>query len=224
LWLGWLGLPLVSLLACGGQSDGKGNGMTHADTSVGGAATGNPTSGAPGGSGQGAGVSGQGTGGTTAGDDGGMGSSRTGGVTGSGGNGAGGSSGTGGANSDAGGGSSTSSTGGSSSGEAICGHGTYDTDPNDDELTCEEWSVCQPGTFQEELGNSLHDRICEPCPPGTFSDKTNVFSCRTWGRCIFGEETAVEPTNTSDRTWRAAASFPLYEMHSQSQTRSPGVT
>ncbi len=224
LWLGWLGLPLVSLLACGGQSDGKGNGMTHADTSVGGAATGNTTSGAPGGSGQGAGGSGQGTGGTTAGDDGGMGSSGTGGVTASGGNGAGGSSGTGGANSDAGGGSSTSSTGGSSSGEAICGHGTYDTDPNDDELTCEEWSVCQPGTFQEELGNSLHDRICEPCPPGTFSDKTNVFSCRTWGRCIFGEETAVEPTNTSDRTCRAATSFPLHEMHSQSSTRSLVVT
>lgn len=137
----------------------------------------------------------------------------SGGSTEAGGTGAGGASGTvtGGAGGTgalggSGGSASAANGAGGSNDPGSCAWGTYDTDLTDDELTCEPWSVCQPGTFQQEFGDTRHDRLCEPCPAGSWNDAV-ASSCKPTTKCFLGQQVAVEPSSVNDRVCAPADVF-----------------
>lgn len=119
---------------------------------------------------------------------------------------AGGAAGTMGATGSGGMGAAGGSGGGASSDE-LCEWGSYDTNQTDDELTCEEWTPCQPGEYLAEQGGFWKDNDCEPCSKGTFSQNVNQRHCIEWHRCKLGEQVAVEPSIVNDRTCEPAESF-----------------
>ena len=119
-------------------------------------------------------------------------------------------------NGDAGFGASggTAGIGGDASGGAggssnlpFCSWGYYDTDDTDDELTCAPWAVCGPGEFQLEFGDATHNRVCAPCPEGSWNANVSS-SCKPTTDCRFGQEVETEPTPTSDRVCKTADEFP----------------
>jgi hypothetical protein len=108
------------------------------------------------------------------------------------------------------GGTNGAGTGGTSSPVKFCDLGKFDSNANDDELTCLPWSVCPPGTYVHESGNYTHDQVCEPCPSETFSEITNAPFCKEARRCTFAQEIASWPTPTTDRVCADADLFAPY--------------
>lgn len=162
-----------------------------------------------GGSGDGAGAAASGGGGETPSGIGGAGSQggAGGGPAALGGGSASGGSASGGATSGGGASSGGTGTGGTADDEELCEWGSYDTDPDADALACAEWTVCPPGTFMSEHGGFFQDRLCEPCPEGTFSVIDDALFCSDAHRCFFGEQVEVELSATSDRSCALAQSF-----------------
>lgn len=78
-----------------------------------------------------------------------------------------------------------------------CKAGTWDHD-EDPRTACKKWSVCEPGSHEEEAGSPLGDRVCTPCADGTFSDEENADGCRDWTVCPTGVASAGSSTRDAE--------------------------
>ncbi|XP_053430459.1 tumor necrosis factor receptor superfamily member 5 isoform X2 [Nycticebus coucang] len=89
----------------------------------------------------------------------------------------------------------------------ICEEGRHCTDEACE--SCVPHSLCDPGFGVKQIGTSISDTICEPCPLGFFS---SVFSpsekCRPWTRCeikgLIEKEAGTNKTDVvCDIQWRS---------------------
>ena len=64
---------------------------------------------------------------------------------------------------------------------SVCPVGSFGTDG----ITCSPWTpVCPAGTFELHGPNTISDRLCAPCPDGSYrSIETGLPSCIPWTRC-----------------------------------------
>jgi hypothetical protein len=103
-----------------------------------------------------------------------------------------------------------------------CAYGAYSSNPNMNE--CTVWSTCATGTFQ--IGNNpsatedrsclplrtcdrgtyqdneismYWDRVCEACPPETYTSEPNMNECTAWTSCAAGSYPVNIPNALSDR-------------------------
>ncbi|MFT3926082.1 MAG: hypothetical protein QM778_26295 [Myxococcales bacterium] len=77
-----------------------------------------------------------------------------------------------------------------------CQTGFWDHD-QDPRTPCVAQKHCAPGTRWLQGGDTVHDRVCEACPSGTFSTYTDATGCVPWQQCP--KRTASEGTDQSDR-------------------------
>ena len=63
-----------------------------------------------------------------------------------------------------------------------CGDQTWDHD-GDPTTACLAWSVCQPGQQASSQGTPTTNRVCDPCPDGTFAETNNQSACQPWTTC-----------------------------------------
>jgi hypothetical protein len=131
----------------------------------------------------------------------------------------GGEAGTSGAGS--GGGGAANTAGSASGGDAgverdqRCESGSYDTNLDDDALTCAEWSVCPPGTFVDTAGTFKRDQLCTPCPEGTFLAESNGLACERWEKCFVGQQIEEDPSATTNRSCGTPEKFAYYYGHAK---------
>eukprot|EP00050_Salpingoeca_kvevrii_P011277 m.14163 g.14163 ORF g.14163 m.14163 type:complete len:2985 (-) comp3348_c0_seq1:299-9253(-) len=67
---------------------------------------------------------------------------------------------------------------------------------------CKAVSVCGAGEFTEMGATRSSDRVCTPCPAGTFQDEIGQASCKPWSVCDAGFVEEIAPTIESDRVCR----------------------
>ncbi|XP_073759579.1 tumor necrosis factor receptor superfamily member 14 isoform X6 [Callorhinus ursinus] len=73
---------------------------------------------------------------------------------------------------------------------------------------CRPHTLCRPGQRVRAGGTEWHDRVCEDCPPGTFSASGTLEECQPWSTCSGPFETQADPgTSSSDVT---CSSWGLY--------------
>lgn len=60
-------------------------------------------------------------------------------------------------------------------------------------------SDCPPGTWVTQLPTGTTDRVCTPCPSGTFSSSLNATNCTPWNDCIAGQRVMAPPSAVADR-------------------------
>ncbi|XP_027964009.1 tumor necrosis factor receptor superfamily member 14 isoform X4 [Eumetopias jubatus] len=78
----------------------------------------------------------------------------------------------------------------------------------DDCAECRPHTLCRPGQRVQARGTKWHDRVCEDCPPGTFSASGTLEECQPWSTCSGPFETQADPgTSSSDVT---CSSWGLY--------------
>ena len=65
---------------------------------------------------------------------------------------------------------------------------------------CLRWTECGPSGYVEAEGTDVADRVCAPCPTGTYSDEANAAECTPWTTCGLGELEDSPGTLTTDRT------------------------
>ncbi|NOY90597.1 MAG: hypothetical protein GXP55_05250 [Deltaproteobacteria bacterium] len=63
-----------------------------------------------------------------------------------------------------------------------CRGQTWDDD-DDPATACVPWTMCVAGTFVATSGDATHDRVCQPCASGSFSDHANASACTLFTEC-----------------------------------------
>lgn len=81
-------------------------------------------------------------------------------------------------------------SGGSTGGSVGCEGESFSSDGS----PCSPWSDCDAGTYILRSGTNTSDRVCQPCPTGSYSGQ-NDFRCYYSG-CAFGEMVVTEGTST----------------------------
>lgn len=85
-----------------------------------------------------------------------------------------------------------------------------DTSPvcpwRDAEGICHPWTDCEPGSFVAVEGTAGADRVCQPCPVGTFSATFNAPVCQVMSHCAPGEQVVGTTSATADRRCRGCDS------------------
>eukprot|EP00049_Salpingoeca_infusionum_P015832 m.311523 g.311523 ORF g.311523 m.311523 type:complete len:1588 (-) comp15957_c0_seq1:484-5247(-) len=64
---------------------------------------------------------------------------------------------------------------------------------------CTDCNTCLPGTRQTRDCEGDLNRLCEPCPLGTFQDQDNMLHCNPVTSCGVGEQQESPPTPSTDR-------------------------
>jgi hypothetical protein len=72
---------------------------------------------------------------------------------------------------------------------------------------CQGLTVCQAGTYQLQESTFTSDRVCSPCPAGSFQPAINRQSCSVWTLCANITQEVSAPTPTSDRVCSASNSM-----------------
>lgn len=89
---------------------------------------------------------------------------------------------------------------GATSPAVACAAETWDDDA-DAATPCVAWSVCGGGTYMTAVGTSTVDRLCAPCPSGTFNPASlNVSMCTPWSECGYDEDEGTPGTASHDRS------------------------
>lgn len=85
---------------------------------------------------------------------------------------------------------------------SACGAGEFTNG-----VTCNPWTpVCDDGYFEAAPPTEINDRVCLPCPQGSFRrNENNKPNCQSWTPCLSGFTTQTQPTPTSDRICGPAA-------------------
>ena len=71
---------------------------------------------------------------------------------------------------------------------------------------CTVWTECQSGYFEVAAPSEVSDRICTPCPDGTWraaaseGEVTSMLGCQRWVTCPEGTVSAETESRTADRT------------------------
>ncbi|XP_021539039.1 tumor necrosis factor receptor superfamily member 14 isoform X1 [Neomonachus schauinslandi] len=91
----------------------------------------------------------------------------------------------------------------------VCDQGHFCiSEDGDDCAECRPHTPCQPGQRVRARGTEWHDRMCEDCPPGTFSASGALEECQPWSTCSGPFQTQSDPgTSSSDVT---CSSWGLY--------------
>jgi TNFR/NGFR cysteine-rich protein len=85
--------------------------------------------------------------------------------------------------------------------------GSFDADAGV-AVTCSVWRACIPSEYVANEPSALVDRICEPCPEGSFSSFADQSQCFPWTACETGQEVEAG-TATTDRVCAAGIDFGL---------------
>ncbi|XP_077930011.1 tumor necrosis factor receptor superfamily member 14 isoform X2 [Halichoerus grypus] len=91
----------------------------------------------------------------------------------------------------------------------VCDQGHFCvSEDGDDCAECRPHTPCPPGQRVRARGTEWHDRVCEDCPPGTFSASGTLEECQPWSTCSGPFQTQADPgTSSSDVT---CSSWGLY--------------
>ncbi|XP_047583018.1 tumor necrosis factor receptor superfamily member 14 isoform X3 [Lutra lutra] len=84
----------------------------------------------------------------------------------------------------------------------VCDQGHFCvSEDGDDCAECSPHTPCRPGQRVQSRGTEWQDRVCEDCPPGTFSPSGTLEECQPWSTCDGPLQTQAEPgTSSSDVT------------------------
>ncbi|VCW68670.1 unnamed protein product [Gulo gulo] len=84
----------------------------------------------------------------------------------------------------------------------VCNQGHFCvSEDGDDCAECRPHTPCRPGQRVQARGTEWQDRVCEDCPPGTFSPSGTLEECQPWSTCDGPLQTQAEPgTSSSDVT------------------------
>ncbi|XP_058992280.1 tumor necrosis factor receptor superfamily member 14 isoform X1 [Mustela lutreola] len=84
----------------------------------------------------------------------------------------------------------------------VCDQGYFCvSEDGDDCAECSPHTPCRPGQRVRARGTERQDRVCEDCPPGTFSPSGTLEECQPWSMCDGPLQTQAEPgTSSSDVT------------------------
>ncbi|XP_019660577.1 tumor necrosis factor receptor superfamily member 14 isoform X2 [Ailuropoda melanoleuca] len=84
----------------------------------------------------------------------------------------------------------------------VCDQGHFCiSEDGDDCAECRPHTLCRPGQRVRARGTERQDRVCEDCPPGTFSPSGTLEECQPWTTCSGPFQTEAEPgTSSSDIT------------------------
>ncbi|XP_045871583.1 tumor necrosis factor receptor superfamily member 14 isoform X4 [Meles meles] len=82
----------------------------------------------------------------------------------------------------------------------VCDQGHFCvSEDGDDCAECRPHTPCRPGQRVQARGTERQDRVCEDCPPGTFSPSGTLQECEPWSTCDGPLQTQAEPgTSSSD--------------------------
>jgi len=67
-------------------------------------------------------------------------------------------------------------------------------------VQCTEHTVCIPGEFVAQDATITSERVCSPCPNGTFSTTDNAAECKPVASCFAGTMVNTNPEPYQDRT------------------------
>jgi hypothetical protein len=84
--------------------------------------------------------------------------------------------------------------GGTAGGGSACGFGFFTFNGG-----CVQKRTCAAGAFTQAEGTDTSDRVCSPCPLGTFSTTTNAPFCAPWTTCPSATFVRSQGSATSDR-------------------------
>uniref|UniRef100_A0A667IC45 TNF receptor superfamily member 14 n=1 Tax=Lynx canadensis TaxID=61383 RepID=A0A667IC45_LYNCA len=66
----------------------------------------------------------------------------------------------------------------------VCDQGHFCvSESGDDCAECRPHTACRPGQRVQQRGTEWQDRVCEDCPPETFSPSGTLEECQPWTRC-----------------------------------------
>lgn len=86
-----------------------------------------------------------------------------------------------------------------------CATGTWDHD-EDPATACAAHTECLAGSYVQRAGTNRLDRLCAPCPSGTFSTDPNVATCQPWQNCSAGTFVQAAGSATSNVVCAGCAS------------------
>ena len=68
-----------------------------------------------------------------------------------------------------------------------CDSGTYQTQADHRQTTCDKQTSCALSTYVQESSDGTRDRICIPCAPNTYTNVTNAHTCTLQPFCAAGQ-------------------------------------
>ncbi|XP_030180566.1 tumor necrosis factor receptor superfamily member 14 isoform X1 [Lynx canadensis] len=82
----------------------------------------------------------------------------------------------------------------------VCDQGHFCvSESGDDCAECRPHTACRPGQRVQQRGTEWQDRVCEDCPPETFSPSGTLEECQPWTRGTRQGETLTGPAGPAGR-------------------------